>query len=356
MKNRHTAGRPSRPRISVDVVAPARLHLGFLDLNGGLGRRFGSLGLTIDTFATRLHVERSAELCAEGPGAERALAYARAFLESRGLPARARISIEEAIPGHAGLGSGTQMALAVGTALERLNTEPSGADPLDSRAIADALGRGRRSGIGIGAFDQGGFIVDCGRGDQDQVPPLALRIPFPADWRVLLLLDQRNQGIHGERELRAFAELPEFPEATVGRLCRVLLMQVVPGLLEDRLEPVAEGIREIQRAVGEHFAPAQGGCFASPAVAAALDWATEQGLRGSGQSSWGPTGFVLTEDEDRARWLEQGLKRRFGDLSPLRYRICAARNQGAAVSTNLAPTVRPQAQLTQTSLQPVRES
>jgi predicted sugar kinase len=197
--------------------------------------------------------------------------------------------------------------------------------------------------------------VDCGRGDQDQVPPLALRIPFPADWRVLLLLDQRGQGIHGERELRAFAELPEFPEATAGRLCRVLLMQVVPGLLEGQLGPVAEGIREIQRTVGEYFASAQGGCSASPAVAAALQWAADRGLRGSGQSSWGPTGFVLAEDEDRARWLEQGLKGRFGDLSPLRYRICAARNQGATVSTSLTPIVRPQVKAAQSSLQPVRE-
>ena len=32
----------------VDVSAPARLHLGFLDLGGGLGRRFGSLGVAID--------------------------------------------------------------------------------------------------------------------------------------------------------------------------------------------------------------------------------------------------------------------------------------------------------------------
>jgi hypothetical protein len=27
--------------------APARLHMGFLDLDGGLGRRFGSLGFTL---------------------------------------------------------------------------------------------------------------------------------------------------------------------------------------------------------------------------------------------------------------------------------------------------------------------
>ena len=34
-----------RPQYS----GPGPLHLGFLDLNGGLGRSFGSLGLAIDT-------------------------------------------------------------------------------------------------------------------------------------------------------------------------------------------------------------------------------------------------------------------------------------------------------------------
>ena len=62
----------------VEVVTPARLHLGFLDLQGGLGRRFGSLGLTIDTFATSLCAERAEAFAAQGPGAERALRDATA--------------------------------------------------------------------------------------------------------------------------------------------------------------------------------------------------------------------------------------------------------------------------------------
>jgi predicted sugar kinase len=33
---------------TVSVTVPARLHLGFLDLDGGLGRRFGSLGMALD--------------------------------------------------------------------------------------------------------------------------------------------------------------------------------------------------------------------------------------------------------------------------------------------------------------------
>ncbi|WP_295390567.1 beta-ribofuranosylaminobenzene 5'-phosphate synthase family protein [uncultured Thiodictyon sp.] len=323
----------SRPAPSIHVDAPARLHLGFLDLHGGLGRQFGSLGLTIDAFATRLRAERADTLSAQGPGAERALAYARAFAAARGLTGGARIQLSAAIPDHAGLGSGTQMALAVGTALGRLLDPAAGDRPTDCRGIAQALGRGQRSGIGIGAFEQGGFICDCGRGERPEVPPVVMRLPFPAHWRVLLLLDERAQGLHGEPESRAFGQLPEFPAATAGHLCRLLLMQLVPGLLDGHLAPVAEAIGEIQRAVGGHFAPVQGGCFASPAVAAALAWATDQGFPGNGQSSWGPTGFILAADESQARWLESGLKSRFGASSPLGYRIAAGRNLGAQIAT-----------------------
>jgi len=321
----------SRPDPTIRVEAPARLHLGFLDLNGDLGRRFGSLGLTIDAFATRLRAEPAEEFSAEGPGAARALAYARAYATARGLRGGARIHLSESIPDHAGLGSGTQMALAVGTALEHLCVADTAGAAADCRGIAATLGRGQRSGIGIGAFEQGGFICDCGRGDLTAVPPVVMRLPFPADWRVLLLLDQRGQGLHGEREAHAFAQLPQFPAATAGHLCRLLLMQLVPGLLEERFQDVAGAIGEIQRAVGAHFAPAQGGCFASPAVAAALDWATAQGFVGNGQSSWGPTGFILAADLEQARALELGLKARFGDGSPLGYRIAAGRNRGARV-------------------------
>lgn len=318
----------------IDVEAPARLHLGFLDLNGGLGRRFGSLGLTIDGLSTYLSARRSDLFAAEGPESGRALDFAKSFATASGFVGGAHVRVHEAIPGHAGLGSGTQMALAVGTALDRLSESGTG-----SRAIARLLGRGRRSGIGIGAFEDGGFIVDCGRGDQSQgeIPPLALRLPFPEDWRILLVFDQRAQGLHGASELRAFAELPEFPESAAGHLCRILLMQVVPGLLESSLAPVAEGIAEIQRVVGDHFAPAQGGRFASPEVSAALEWAVDQGFPGVGQSSWGPTGFVLTQDADQARWLERGLKGRFGELSSLRYRVVRGRNSGARIRRVEAP-------------------
>jgi len=317
----------------VEVEAPARLHLGFLDLHGGLGRRFGSIGLTIDSLATRLRAERSTGTAAMGPGAERALRYARAYIDARGIEGGVNIRLLQAIPDHIGLGSGTQMALAVGSAIERLYGGES-----DSATIARTLQRGARSGVGIGAFEQGGFILDCGRGEAEGVPPVAVRLPFPEKWRVLLLFDTRGQGLHGAKEVAAFAELPEFPEQAAAHLCRLVMMQVLPGVLEAQLQPVAKAIGEIQRVVGDHFAPAQGGRFTSPVISDALEWAVERGFTGIGQSSWGPTGFVLLEDATQAQWLERALKQNFGEFSSLRCQQVAARNQGASVNLLQQPT------------------
>ncbi len=313
--------------LAVEVEAPARLHLGFLDLHGGLGRRFGSIGLTIDSLATRLRAQRARDVTASGPGAERARRFANAYLDARGIEGGVQLTLSQAIPDHVGLGSGTQMALAVGTAIERLFGGNS-----DSATIARTLNRGNRSGIGIGAFDQGGFILDCGRGVSEAVPPVAVRLAFPESWRALLLFDTRGQGLHGADELTAFAELPRFPEQTAAHLCRLVLMQVLPGVMEGALQPVTRAIGEIQQTVGDHFAPAQGGRFASPVISAALEWSLAQGFTGVGQSSWGPTGFILVEDADQARWLERALRQHFGEFTAFRCQQVAARNQGAEIT------------------------
>jgi beta-RFAP synthase len=317
----------------VEVEAPARLHLGFLDLHGGLGRRFGSIGLTVDSLATRLRAERADGITANGPGAERALSYAKSYIEARGIAGGVDLRLLQTIPDHVGLGSGTQMALAVGSAIEHLYGGEH-----ESAAIAQTLDRGKRSGIGIGAFEQGGFLLDCGRGEREGVPPVAVRLPFPEQWRALLLFDSRGQGLHGAKEVAAFAKLPEFPEQTAAHICRLVMMQVLPGVLEGDLQPLVQGIGEIQRLVGDHFAPAQGGRFTSPVISAALEWAVEQGFAGVGQSSWGPTGFVLLEDASQAQWLERALKQRFGDFSAFRCRQVAARNQGAGLNLLQQPT------------------
>ena len=56
---------------SVTVTVPARLHLGFLDLNGGLGRRFGSIGVAISGPRTRITIRAASRMQVTGPERER---------------------------------------------------------------------------------------------------------------------------------------------------------------------------------------------------------------------------------------------------------------------------------------------
>ena len=310
----------------VIVTVPARLHLGFVDLNGDLGRRFGSLGIAIDTPRTRLSLGRGERLRVQGADAARAERHLETLIERHRLERRLDLRIEESIPDHVGLGSGTQLALATGAAVARL----CGLD-LDGRAIAGLLDRGARSSIGLATFEQGGVVLDGGRGDSDEPPPVLSRLSFPEHWRVLLIFDRGRQGLHGPEEAAAFRRLPLFPAGEAARLCRLVLMQALPALVEQDLARFGGAIAALQRAIGDYFAPAQGARFLSPSVAAVLAWLEAEGIAGVGQSSWGPTGFGLIGDEAAAAALLAAARRRWPAESGLSFALSRGRNRGADV-------------------------
>lgn len=311
---------------AVEVLAPGRLHLGFIDLGAALGRRFGSIGLAVEDLGTRVRAEFAPEWQSHGHDAGRALRYARQLAAAWSLDRPMSVVVDQAPPAHAGLGSGTQLAMAVGVAMARLTGRIDGAPE-----IAALLGRGARSGIGIGAFDSGGFLVDGGRADGTVAPPVVSRLSVPENWRVVLLFDDSHRGLHGEAERRAFSALPPFPESAAAHLSHRVLMQILPALAEADLGVFGEGIATVQRIVGDHFAPAQGGRYTSARVAMALAWLESEGISGVGQSSWGPTGFALTANQAEAERLVAALTRRFGGSQGLRFSVHAPRNRGACI-------------------------
>jgi beta-ribofuranosylaminobenzene 5'-phosphate synthase len=307
---------------SVRIEAPARLHFGFLDLHGGLGRRFGSVGLAIDTPSLVLAARPAAALTVEGPEADRVRRYAEAAAGHLGIGTGFALRLERAIPAHAGFGSGTQLALAVAAALAHLAGRP-----FSPEAFSLALDRGNRSGVGLRAFTEGGLIVDGGRGADASPPPVVSRLPFPEAWRIVLILDTAMEGVHGTREVEAFRDLPRFPEAQAAEICRLVLMQVLPACATGDIAAFGAGITRMQDLVGDHFAPHQGGRYASPAVADALAKAAARGVAGYGQSSWGPTGFLLAGSEDEAQALVAALD----GAASLRLLIARGRNAGATL-------------------------
>lgn len=316
----------SHHKLRARVIAPARLHMGFLDLGGSLGRRFGSIGVGVSEIATRLSMMPSDRLTAHGPGADRAIAAVNKFVSALEQDFAVEIRIEDAIPGHIGLGSGTQLELAVGMALSRLY----GLD-LSVRNLAPIVERGARSGIGIAVFEQGGLVVDGGRGENTVIPPVVARLEFPADWRLILVLDERDLGLHGKDEIEAFRALPVFPAKEAAHLCHLLLMKGLPALVERDIRGFGEVIAELQRSVGDYFAPAQGGRFTSAGVAKALAFLEAQGAVGIGQSSWGPTGFCLVENTTRGETLVTAARRQFAGTAGLRFLLATPRNKGADV-------------------------
>ncbi|MDT8370615.1 MAG: beta-hydroxylase [Gammaproteobacteria bacterium] len=321
------------------MCAPARLHLGFLDLNGSSGRKFGSIGLAIDSHQTVIEAQLADRLRFNGiaPIAtqQKVSQLVSQFYSSIGqhIPENRcgiKITFKQLIPEHSGLGSGTQLALSVGTALAKLHniscTTPQ---------IAAALGRGARSGIGITTFDQGRFVVDAGLGEQSLVPALIAHYTFPEQWRIVLIMDPQHQGVHGAQENNAFKALPTFPITHSHTICHLTLMKLLPAVVEQNIQCFGEAVSAIQQLIGDHFAPAQGGRYTSNLVASLLDYSQKLGHSGIAQSSWGPTGCVFVENEDSAQnlvtALQQYAKDQFDTDHKITFCIAKANPNGANI-------------------------
>ena len=175
------------------------------------------------------------------------------------------------IPPHAGLGSGTQLALAVGSAFAAL--EGLSLTPQD---IAARLGRGARSGIGIATFAQGGVVFDGGP-RHGALPQLISRLPFPPDWRVLLMFDAETRGLAGANETAAFETLPDFPASETDELYRRIADSALPALARADFDIFCEQVGYLQACMGAYFAPLQGGPYVSPRVSDALEWLRDPG-------------------------------------------------------------------------------
>jgi beta-ribofuranosylaminobenzene 5'-phosphate synthase len=104
-------------------------------------------------------------------------------------------------------------------------------------------------------------------------------------------------------------------------------MQALPGVAEADLAAFGAAISHVQRLLGEHFAPAQGGAFTSGRVAAAVAALAAAGAVGIGQSSWGPTGFAFLPSEAEAAKAVAALTAS-GRADGVEILVCRALNRG----------------------------
>jgi beta-ribofuranosylaminobenzene 5'-phosphate synthase len=307
---------------TVRVEAAARLHMGMLDASGQAARRFGGLGVAVSRPAVVVEASPSDELSAEGPDAERARAVADRCRDALGVAEGARIRVLEAIPPHVGLGSGTKLALAVTAALSALAGRSPG-----PAALAQIAGRGARSAVGLWTYALGGLVVEGGRRRGVEEPaPLLMRHAMPDEWRCVLVIPAAEAGLSGGTEAAAFARLrPDRDRSAL--ISHTVLTGLLPALVERDLGEFGAALTEVQRLVGDAFAPVQGGTF-HPQAGAAVDSLLRLGAAGAGQSSWGPAVYGVVGSEQEGREVAQAFE---AELGGGRAEVVRFDNRGARV-------------------------
>lgn len=285
----------------IEIITGCRLHFGIFAHRPETGREFGGVGVMIDTPRVRLSVRAAGSDSVDGPAepAERVRGIVARYRRSVGdalQPPPCRVDVYEAIPPHVGLGSGTQLAMAVACGLSRL----AGEESVTATELARRVGRGARSAIGVHGFECGGMLFDDGKAPGESLGSLAARIDFPAAWRFLLVTPARNEGLSGCAEREAFARLPPMPSGMTARLRQLAFERLLPAVKAKDYEATGELLYQFNCAVGEYFAPAQGGTYAHSQMRELVAAMRREGIAGVGQSSWGPTIFALLCDADSA--------------------------------------------------------
>jgi predicted sugar kinase len=313
-----------------------------LSFGNARSRSFGGVGVMVDRPGVHLRLRRATRLEARGLHAERALAFGQACQRAWNLNgAGCSMEVLAAPPGHAGLGSGTQLALAVAAGMRHLfgpSTDaeagpamphPSEAelvpsehdwlfDVRDAMDLARAVGRGRRSCVGVYGFSRGGLIVESGRKmAADAAPeedatrdfsPMVARVRLPSAWRCVVIVGRDDTGLHGDAEKAAFARLPPVPAEVTSELARIALLELLPAAVEAKFAAFAQAIRRYGQLAGRPFEPESGGLAHAGATAQLLELLAELGFPGSAQSSWGPAVMACCETLEAAGQLVDALE------------------------------------------------
>jgi beta-ribofuranosylaminobenzene 5'-phosphate synthase len=321
----------------VRVTTGSRLHFGMFSFGHALGsatagllapRQFGGVGLMVAEPGIRLNVRPAPQLEAVGPLAERALDFVRrttAALQLPGLP-QCRIQIESAPREHIGLGTGTQLGMAIATAIHILAGQPLGLPG----ELATTVGRGQRSAIGAHGFAVGGLLVEAGKRRSEDISPLVARLELPDAWRVLLVLPRATTGLHGEAERQAFARLPPVPRETTAALCSEALMHLLPAAVDADFEAFSASLYRFGQIAGSCFASQQEGNFFDRRTAQLARRLHELGVTGIGQSSWGPLLFAILPNEAAGQEIAAAVRDE-ADAADYDCILSACQNEGAAV-------------------------
>ncbi|MCH1441068.1 MAG: beta-ribofuranosylaminobenzene 5'-phosphate synthase [Rubripirellula sp.] len=291
---------------SVRICTGSRLHFGLLDTV----RPFGGIGVMLNTPATEVVVSTADRFCCSDNYQDRIGPIAERIRQLNGAATLPSCCVEvlRTAPTHCGLGSGTQLALAVTESLCLYQ-----ALTVDQSTIANALAsRGQRSVVGTHGYWQGGMIYEAGDGEADDgeadekavgenLNAVQEGVYLPEEWRVAVLRPLDHVfAVSGEQERDKFSRLQPASEKVGHELRRLVIEEIMPAAKRGHFNAFANGTRIYNELSGRLFASVQGGSYNGEAVTRVIEWLSDQGVLGHGQSSWGPGVFAWFESQKAA--------------------------------------------------------
>jgi beta-RFAP synthase len=315
------------------VTAPSRLHFGLLSFGNPDVRQFGGVGVMIDRPGLTLRLQAAETFETAGPMQDRLRDAALQWLDSSNevKELRCKVELTSAPRLHAGLGVGTQLALAVATGLNafhRLAT-PAAED------LATSVGRGLRSAVGTYGFVAGGLIAERGKLHAETISPLLERVPLPSQWRFVLVSPPGSVGLSGTREQIAFEKLPPVPLAVTERLTSIMCDRILPAAKTANFSEFSNAVFDFGFLAGSCFESVQGSAYNGTTLEKLVKRIRAIGVRGVGQSSWGPTIYSICESESSAIALADHLRAK-GWCNECDLLMASPDNQGARVSIDAA--------------------
>ena len=284
----------------IDISTGARLHFGLICSEPAMRWRFGGIGVMLRQPAWRLSftpiVADTDTIEAADDIGQRVCEFLKRIRSHHHIGSL-RIEVHHAVPFHSGLGSGTQLGLAVSAAIELITHRRVQEDPFRLAQLAD---RAERSAIGTVGFTQGGFLVDKGESQVDPVDRQVDRMRFPDAWRFVLVHPENSQGLSGEQERTFFGRQIHMPHVLIENLEQQVLRQIVPAVREHHFESFAKSLETYGQAIGTFYSAEQGGVFAHPAMTKLVANLRSSGVFGMAQSSWGPLISIPAASEQHA--------------------------------------------------------
>ncbi len=293
-------GKPTPALRSVRITTGARLHFGLADTVSP----FGGVGLMIDRPQTELIASIADQFTCDPTIASRVVPIAQRIAKFAGLAdvPPCCVEVKRRAESHCGLGSGTQLALAAAEAICRC----VGVEVTATGLVTELAMRAQRSAVGAHGYFVGGLIFETAEND-GALNPIRQHVSVPGQWCVAVLRPAGDAPcVSGEYEQRQFFSLMPanaFVAARIDELANDLVRAAQHG----DFETFADAVQHYNHQCGLLFEPVQGGPYNGRAVSELVNRLTDRGIRGVGQSSWGPGVFAWFESRENALSLVSAL-------------------------------------------------